>query len=262
MVTLDGFHFTSIAKLITDGLKVIAAADHRVYRVNPGQLTGQPTTDDVARNAISRLYQDQTFDTLVDIAGGMLRARMVHFDFMARKLEHIEDSRYTDTFKKTTHLAKGQVYPANFDQALSKNVRTFTFPTNVWTANGSWMQGKDDSPEQKLYEAIVLHNRQLKEITHVQTLVELPGHPEIRAGYVMDLQYPSTRIMAGANVNKQTSVQEKETPLFSGPHLVTSVRHVLIPQGAGQLEYRMHLKVCKDSYRSELGSFTDGETYA
>ena len=257
--TLAGFHFTSIAKLITDGLKTISDPNHRVYRFNPGALTGQPTTDEIARNAISRIYQDQTFDTLVDIASGMLRSQMISFDFMARKLEYIQDSRYTDTFPKTTHLAPGPVYPLNYDQGVSKGVRTFTFPTNAWTANSVWMQGKDDAPEQRLYESIVLHNRQLKEATHIQTLVDMPGHPEIRAGYVMDIQYPSTRQMSGVNAGKQMSIPETETPLFSGPHLVVAVRHIFIPQGSGQLEYRMHLKVCKDSLRQTIGSFKSQE---
>jgi hypothetical protein len=257
--TLDGFHFTSIAKLITDGLKGIADPSHRVYRVNPGALTGGGATEEVARNSIFRIYQDQTFDTLVDIAGGMLRSQMISFDFMARKLQYVEDSRYTDTFPKTTHLAPGPVYPLNYDQGVSKGVRTFTFPTNVWTANGAWMQGKDDAPEQKLYEAIVLHNRQMKEISHVQTLVELPGHPEIRAGYVMDIQYPSTRPMANPDVSPRMSTPEVETPLFSGPHLVTSVRHMFLPQGSGQFEYRMHLKVNKDSFRTNIGAFKSQE---
>ena len=263
--TLKGFHFTSIAKLITDGLKEIEKADHRVYRLNPGQVTGVMATDEASRNSVMRLFQDQTFDALVDIASGKLRSQMIHFDFLARKLEVTEasDSKYTDTFKKTTHLAKDPLHPVNAEQALAKNVRTFTFPTNVWSVAGSWWKGiEPDTPEQKLYEAIVLHNRQMKEITSVQTLIEMPGHPEIEAGSVMDLWYPSTRILEQWTGPKTTAVVEKATPLMSGPHLVTSVRHLLIPQGNGQLEYRMHLKVCKDSYGKQKIAFQSGEKYA
>lgn len=263
--TLTGFHYVSIAKLIEDGLKEIAKPDHRVYRLNPGSVTGiEGTADSTIRNSLHRVFQDQTFDTLSDIAGGMLRAQMIHFDFLARKIEHQEDSdsRYTETFKKTTHLAKHPVYPDNYDQGVSKNVRTFTFPTNVWSRDGAWMKRLEpDTPEQRLFESIVLHNRQLKEITHIQTLIELPGHPEIRAGSVMDIKYPSTRIMAGFTGSKTASIEEKETPLFSGPHIVTAVRHMMLPLGNGQLDYRMHLKVCKDSHRTKPGEFKEGETY-
>ena len=257
--TLAGFHFTSISKLIEDGK--IAAKD-TVFMINPG-ATGKPLVEDgIMRNAIHRIYQDQTADLLVDIAGGMLRCQMIHFDFLARKLEHTEDSRYTETFKKTTHLHEGNpVYPENYDQSLSKNVRTFTFPTNVWTNAGSWVKGiEPDAPDQKLYESIVLHNRQLKEITHVQTLIEMPGHPEIRAGSVMNIQYPSTRYMSPDSLVTQ-SIPEVNTPLFTGPHLVTAVRHLFIPEGNGQFEYKMHLKVCKDSHRTKLTTFKKGETY-
>lgn len=257
--TLDGFHFTSVSKLITDGKK---AAGNTVFMIDPGNVTGVTQSDDeTVRNAISRLYQEQTADVLVDIAGGMLRSQMIHFDFLARKIEHIEDSRYTDTFKKTEHLNDNPVYPDNYDQGLSKNVRTFTFPTNVWTVKGSWWKGiEPDTPEQKLYESIVLHNRQMKELMHIQTLVELPGNPDIRAGAVMNIQYPSTRLMT-ADMSITSSTPQVETPLFSGPHLVTSVRHQMAPIGGGQFEYKMHLKVCKDSHRKKAMTFKEGEVY-
>jgi hypothetical protein len=257
--TLKGFHFTSVSKLITDGLK---EAGNTVYRVNPGDVTGNAdTTDNIVRNSIQRLFQEQTVDTLVDISGGMLRSRMIHFDFLARQLKHTDDSRYSETFKKTQHLADNPVYPENFDKGVGKNVRTFTFPTNVWSKDGKWMKQDSETPEQRLYEAIVLHNRQMKEITHVQTLIEMPGHPEIHAGSVMNIAYPATRAIAGKSGSKTESIAEKDTPLFTGPHLVTAVRHCLMPQGAGTLEYTMHLKVCKDSFRQTVGKFADGETY-
>lgn len=257
--TLDGFHFTSVSKLIEDGKK---AAKDTLFLVDPEAVSGvAQRDDDKIRNAISRIYQDQTADVLVDIAGGMLRSQMIHFDFLARKIEHVEDSRYTDTFKKTTHLNDNPVYPENYDQGVSKNVRTFTFPTNVWTVKGSWWKGiEPDTPEQKLYESIVLHNRQLKELTHIQTLIELPGNPEIRAGSVMNIQYPSTRLMSGG-ASITSPVPQKETPLFTGPHLVTSVRHVMTPIGGGQFDYQMHLKVCKDSHRQKAMEFKEGEAY-
>lgn len=257
--TLEGFHFTSIAKLITDGKR---AAGNTVFQIDPGNVTGQEDRDDATiRNAITRIFQEQSGDALVDIAGGMLRSQMVQFDFLARKVEYKEDSRYTDTFKKTTHLNEHPVYPPNFDQGLSKNVRTFTFPTNVWTANGSWAKRNDpDTPEQRLHEAIVLRNRQMKEITHIQTLLELPGQPNIRAGSVMNIQYPSTRQMVGGS-SITDSVPQVKTPLFSGPHLVTSVRHQMAPSGPGQFVYVMHLKVCADSHRSKMLEFKEGELY-
>jgi hypothetical protein len=258
--TLEGFHFTSIAKLIEDGKK---AAKDTVFQIDPGNVTGAETsTDEIIRNAVSRIYQEQGADLLVDIAGGMLRSQMIHFDFLARKIEHTDDSRYTETFKKTTHLNKNPVYPKNYDQGLSKNVRTFTVPTNVWSVKGSWMKKTDpDTPEQKLYEAIVLHNRQLKEITHIQTLIEMPGHPDIRAGSVMNIQYPSTRLMTDEGGSITDAVPQVETPLFTGPHLVTSVRHKMSPIGSGQFDYQMHLKVCSDSHRTKTIEFKEGEVY-
>jgi hypothetical protein len=258
--TLEGFHFTSISKLIKDGKK---AAGNITFMIDPGNITGVDKSDDeTVRNGVSRIYQEQTADVLVDIAGGMLRSQMIHFDFLARKIEHTEDSRYTETFKKTEHLGEEPVYPPNFDHGLKKNVRTFTVPTNVWSVKGTWMKKTDpDTPEQRLHEAIVLHNRQMREITHIQTLIELPGHPDIHAGSVMNIQYPSTRPMQDATLSITDSFPQKETPLFTGPHLVTSVRHKMSPVGGGQFDYQMHLKVCSDSHRTKALSFAEGELY-
>jgi hypothetical protein len=262
--TLDGFHFTSVAKLIEDGKKELEKSK-RVYRVDPGRVTGQMTTDEIVRNSLHRIWQDQTVDLLADIAGGMLRSRMVHFDFMARKIQHEEDSRYTETFKQTTHLGDHPVYPENYDKGVSKNVRTFTFPSNAWSKDSKWfLANAPETEEQRLHESILLHNRQMKELGHIQTLIELPGHPNIRAGAVMDIRYPATRVMALSEGPKTASVPEPVdgTPLFSGPHLVTSVRHMMTPLGSGQFEYAMHIKVCRDSFSTNLVKFGTGETYA
>lgn len=248
--TLDGFHFTSVSRLIQNGL---TQSDVRTFEVNPGQVTASFVTDEIARNAIKRIHQDQTFDLLSDITGGTLRSKMVYFDFLARKVENSEDSRYTDTFKKTTHLDKYPVYPENYDLSVSKDVRLFTVPSNAFSAQSKYSKSKGENPvEQRLRESIVLRNRQLREIRHVQTLVDLPGQPDLRAGSVVNVLYPSSRALEGQNVNINTPVYTQGTPYFSGKHLVTSVHHILASKGGDQMEYRMNIRVCKDSFGAPL----------
>ena len=256
--TLRGFHFTSIAKLIKDG----KASNPKTFEANPGGVSGaEQTTDATVRNALFRIYNEQTFDTLMDIAGGTLRAKMIHFDFLARKLVYTADSRYTDTFKGREHLANNAVYPDNYDQGVSKSVRIFTFPSNYWSKDSKYIQSIDPMQEQRLFETIVLQNRQMKEITHLQTLVDMPGHPDIHAGAVIIINYPSTRQLNNTNVPITAPVLQQPTPLHSGFHLVTHVHHMLLPQGTGSFEYRMNLKACRDSVNSPLPAFTAGETY-
>lgn len=248
--TLKGFHFTSIKRLIDEGKTANTIPQ---FMVNPAAATGGTSEDADVRNAMFRIHQNQTFDLLVDIAGGMLRSKMVHFDFFARKLENEADSRYTESFKKTTHLDKHPVYPENYDQTVSKNTRIFTVPSNLWTANSSYIKSiEQDTPQQLMSEAIVMRNRQLKEVVHLQTLVDMPGHPNLRAGSLATLLYPSTRPLQDQDASMSTPIYEHPTPYHSGLHLITSVHHILTMRKSGQMEYRMNLKACRDSLGSPL----------
>lgn len=259
--TLDGFHFASIHALITDGL---ANPNIKTFDVTPGQVSVASTvSDDVLTNAIMRVHQDQSFDLLFDIAGGALRSRMVTFDFLARQVSKGKDgdSRYTKSFGETTHLDRYPVYPENFDLTVSNNVRIFTVPTNLLSTQSTYIKSIEAPAEQRMHEAIVLRNRQMREIQHLQTLLELPGQPDLRAGDVVVVNYPSSRLLEGReNETINASVPNHPTPFYSGPHLVTGVHHILSNKGPGSFEYRMNVKVTKDSLGSPLygSSNTEG----
>lgn len=260
--TLEGFHFTSVRKLIEDGLPHVDIYGKQVtpkkFEVNPGAISNAKKVDDqVVRNSLIRVHQDQTFDLLMDIVGGTLRSKMIPFDFVARKIGHEEDSRYTKTFKDTTHLAEFPVYPINTETTVSKNTRIFTFPSNMWTKNSSYVKGIEEPIEQRMWEALVLRNRQLRELQHLQTLIDIPGHPDLRAGAVIDVRYPSSSELQRANKPTTVPVQQEATPYYSGPHLVTAVRHHLAIQTGGSFEYRMHCRVCRDSLSSPLLGYAD-----
>ena len=99
--TLEGFHFASIMNLITTGL---ANPDIKVFYVDPGQVSTAPTVSDTTvLNSIIRIHQEQGFDLLSDIAGGMLRNRMITFDFLARVIPQDTGTTYDDSFALTTH---------------------------------------------------------------------------------------------------------------------------------------------------------------
>lgn len=242
--TLDGFWFESITAMITRS----KGRTLPLFKFDPGQVTGGFVDDKTVRFSIIRMHQDQTVDLMADITGGMLRSKMVHFDFLARKLAHVEDSRYTDTFKQTTHLAPYPLYPNNFDLSVSKNTRIFTFPSNMWSANSSYLNSVERTPESKMWESIVLRNRQLREIQHFQTLIDTPGHPELRAGVVIDVRYPPSHVLQGdTDVSISQPIKDVPTPYYSGPHLITGLKHQLTMLGSGHMEYRMHMRVTKDS---------------
>lgn len=252
--TLTGFHFKSITKLIVTGK---ANPKIPLFKLDPNLMTGNRLgTDEEARNTLTRLQQEQTFDTITDIQGGLLRSKMVHFDFLARKLAHEEDSRYTESFPKTTHLAANPFYPANFDQTVSKNTRIFTFPSNIWSANSSYLKQIETTPVQNMWEAVVLRNRQLREIQHLSTLIDIPGRADLRAGAVVNIQFPMTHVLADTVGTPNAPIKSLPTPLYSGLHLVTAVRHQF-KISMSTVEYRMHIRACRDGFDTKLQGFAD-----
>lgn len=250
--TLDGFYFTSVRKLILDARQT---SDNELpnFSVNANKLTGSnEISERNAYNNIIGLHQEQAFDVLMDTTTGMLRSKMLHLDFVARKWNE-EDSRYTETFGKTTHLDQYPVYSKNFDQSINRNVKMFIVPTNVSTANSKYVANTGDIPSaQRLYESIVLRNRQLRELQHLRTVLDVPGQPNLRAGKVVILNYPSSRALQDTTGNPSSSVVQTPTPYHSGRHLVTSVRHNLTQVSLGVMEYRMHIEAVRDSFGAPL----------
>lgn len=260
--TLEGFFFTSIRKLIAEGKaqwnadknKPVESRTTPVFRVNANKLTGAAKISDIdAYNSIIGLHQEEAFDSVKDIVSGMLRTKMLHLDFFARKWNE-EDSRYTQTFEQTTHLDDHPVYPKNFDQSVNRNVKLFIVPTNTSIAESAYVEqsGETITP-QKMYESIVLRNRQMKEIQHMRTVFEVPGQPKIRAGKVVWIDYPSSRTLEGANENiSEGNVSQSSTPYYSGLHLLTHVRHTMTQISLGTMEYTMHCEAVRDSFRSSM----------
>lgn len=253
--TLQGFFFTSIRKLILDGKTLDTNANAiPVFTVNANELTSGTGIDERdAFNSIIHLHQDQLFDIVNDINSGMLRSKMLHLDFFARKWNE-EDTRYTQTFDRTTHLGAYPVYPRNFDQRVSRNVKLFIVPTNISTANSSYIsQTGDTVTPQRMYEALVLRNRQLNEIQHLRTVLEVPGQPQIRAGAVVRINYPSSRAIDDVHDNPHSgNIPQVPSRYHSGLHLVTYVRHHLSQRSLGVMEYTMHIEAARDSLSAPL----------
>jgi hypothetical protein len=246
--TLDGFWFTSVASLIDPKVKSVAT-----YEVNANKMTGQAKISEKdAYNSIIGLHQKQSFDVLVDITTGVLRSKMLHLDFFARTWKE-DDSRYTDTFKKTTHLDEFPLYPDNFDQSVDRNVKLFIVPTNTSSAGSKYaLSLGEQADENRLYQSVVLRNRQLRELRHLTTLLKVPGQPGVRAGSVIDLIYPTSRDLQGSSDKSHASTPSGKTPYYSGRHLVTSVRHVLTQSSPNAMEYTMHLEATRDSFGAPL----------
>lgn len=253
--TLDGFFFTSIRKLIEDG-KAVPEDQRAVYKVSANEITGaDKVTAKTALNSIIRIHQDELFDSLRDITTGMLRTKMLNVDFFGRTWKE-DDTRYGDTFAERTHLDDYPVYPKNFEDSISENVKIFTVPSNTSIADSAFVQQQGEQiTRSSLFEAAVRRNRQIKEIQHLRTLLEVPGRPDIRSGSVIRIVYPSSREIQGLNTTQTASTPQTETPYYSGLHLITHIRHSILRTDSANFLYTMHLEVTRDSFGAPMPEF-------
>ena len=262
--TLEGFWFVSVASLIDptkvekrlkasgawkegDPTDVVATYEVNANKIQTGALSGKE-----AYNSIIGLHQEQSFDVLMDVTTGLLRTKMLHLDFFARAWGE-EDSRYTETFTETTHLDKFPLYPDNFDQSVNRNVKLFIVPGNTSSKKSKHAEAAGETAdEDRLYQSVVLRNRQLRELRHLTTVLKVPGQPGVRAGSVIALVYPTSHALMGNTGNKGSSQPALPTPFYSGRHLVTAVRHVLTQASPDAMEYTMHLEATRDSFGAKL----------
>jgi hypothetical protein len=154
-------------------------------------------------------------------------------------------------------LEKYPIYPDNFDLSVDQTVRTFTVPSNASSAASAFAKTNGATiAVQRLHESVILRARQMREIRHIQTVMELPGQPDLRAGSVVNINYPSSRELENNDDQPiNASVFSSGTPYHSGPHLITSVRHMLVARGGNSMEYRMSIRANKDSLASPLIGF-------
>ena len=255
--TLEGFYFRSIRGILQE---YPAGKEVATFQVNAHQLTSAQVMDKTqAFNSIIRLQQEQTFDVMSDVTSGVLRSRMLHLDFFARKF-YEEDSRYTDTFKtfKDDHLDDYPLYPDNFDQGVDRNTKLFTVLSDTSSSESAYRkQNEGIVPPKRRHESVVLRNRQLREIQHLRTMLEVAGRPNLRAGTVIILNYPSTRTLQNEHPNLCAPGVQGPTPYHSGRHLVTAVRHNLVQISTGMMEYRMHIEATRDSLGAPLIPYLD-----
>ena len=255
--TLDKIYFRSIKQIIEQGRANEETAP--VLKVNANQLTGAPTVDlDVAYNSIIQLHQNESFDVLRDISTGLLRTKTLQIDFFGRTWNE-DDSRYTEYFKNTAHLGAHACYPDNFDQAVSRNVKQFIVPSNISISQSSFVEKNGGIQFDPLVEAMPMRNRQLKALQRSRTVLQVPGQPQMRAGNVINLVYPTSRVLqqntssTGADVN--ASLPRTPTPYYSGLHLITHVRHALVKRSISMMEYTAHVEVVRDALGTRLPSF-------
>lgn len=254
--TLDGFFFTSIRKLIEQG-KAVSESARASYKVSANEITGSDKVDaKTALNSIIRIHQDELFDTLRDITTGMLRSKMLNVDFFGRTWKE-DDTRYTTAFQEHTHLDDFPMYPENFDESVSKNVKIFTVPSNTSIADSAFVQQQGEQmTRSSLFEAAVKRNRQMKEIQHLRTLLEVPGRPDIRSGSVIRITYPSSREIQGLGTQYSSdNVPQTATPYYSGLHMITHIRHSILRTDVANFLYTMHLEVTRDSFGAPMPKF-------
>ena len=95
--------------------------------------------------------------------------------------------------------------------------------------------------------------RQLVEIRQRVSTLTIPGHPDVEAGTIITIQYPTPRYrLEGNQPSSQSLYYKQPDPYLSGKHLVVAVRHIITSGVDGHFQYRQRLEVSKDCLEQSL----------
>jgi len=240
-----GWHFRSLASLFSQ--KPVTTIDY-VY--------ANLATDDAFskfRHA-EQMTQAVGFDVLRNLTSGFYCSRVIMHDII-RGGYVVSDSTYLDEFGDHPHTVSNTAHPfCSAAQIKSVNPETqqFLVPANSLAIQESLIAGKDPSMKASGLEKVVeARFRQLVEIRQRVTELTLAGHPEVQAGCMVDVRYPTPRYRLDQAQSSQALYYKQPDRFVSGRHLVVAVRHILTAQD-GHFKFRQRIEVAKDCLETAL----------
>ena len=244
---LTGWHFRSLSSLF--GQTPVTRLS-TVY----GNLT-DPDPLAAFRHTES-LAQQTGFDVLRNLASGFYANRTILHDIIRGGYVQ-SDTNYLEDFGTRPHTVTGgaSAYPLcrpAQQTVLNPQTSQMLIPANSLATQDALLTSQDPSMRATHVDRIMEHRvRQLLEIRQRVSLVTVPGHPDLQAGVMVDLQYPTPRYRVGQDSTSQTAYQKQSDPFLSGPHVVLAVRHILTAQD-GHFDYRCVAETSRDCLGTPL----------
>ncbi len=232
----DGIHFRTLDSLI--GSQGNLSVPHKnTYKSQPPK---DPKAVEAALGTILHWEAEDNSNNFLNVKLGMLSSTLYYHDIFNKNIQKF-DYDYNDTFNKrnTTNQenkGSGTLIPQSKidDKVITEytNSKIFVHPTASKNlhANGT----TDNNAEEWLQESI---SRELQR-DYFTLKIETYGDTNIMCGDMINVLIPSNKPLPTSNSS------EAYDPILSGRYLVTSLKHMILPENS---MHSMVMTVMKDS---------------
>ena len=220
--TFDGFHFVNIEKKIADGKK-----DAITYVKIQDARSSTPKW-----YHITKLNLDVAKDSMHKIKSGMYASEAKEIDLISQRVI-TSDFILAEQFDEFEHLDQDAMSLESVD-FIEDSLNIVN--TSFWLFSGQ--TGETDNQSLNFVDIIPRRLYYLSALEQVKASMEIPGNSSLSPGMVINLDM--------LEVTSKTKDKEQEGKI-SGNYLVNTVQHLITRD-----EYVCLVKMCKDSYRSNV----------
>jgi len=234
----DGIHFRTLDSLI--GSQGSLSVPHKnTYKSQPPD---DPKAVEAALGTILHWEAEDNSNNFLNVKLGMLSSTLYYHDIFNKNIQKF-DYDYNDTFKKRNstnqeNRGSGTLIPQSKidDRIITEytNSKIFVHPT---ASDKLHSLGTDNNAEEWLQESI---SRELQR-DYFTLKIETYGDTNIMCGDMINVLIPSNRPLPTSNTS------EAYDPILSGRYLVTSLKHMILPEKS---MHSMVMTVMKDSVES------------
>ncbi len=232
--SLDGFHFTSLTKMITDIKQAWDTKQVPVVRKFQAGLTGVRDNSRFIRAENIDILQ--SFDMMALASQGYFASRVMGVDVLSGKFRDTVHVSSSPDFLKKPRLNAGSFYAPTVSptRPFMPDARVFVVPTTSISASNTTMTSMDPSIVENFVESTVdARNRELLELQTQCLRVKCSGAPNLNAGkgVFIDLLMPG---------------KHGSDEMRSGLHLIVAAKHTLL-NTQGRYSYETSIEAYSDS---------------
>ena len=237
----EGIHFRSMDSLIGQQGD-LNVPNRQVYK---SQTPKDPRNIEEALGTILSWDADDNSNNFLNVKLGMLSSTLYYHDIFNKNIQKF-DYDYNDTFDKRNstnqeNKGSGTLIPQTKidDKVISEytNSKIFVHPTGSAKLFSDVPQGSDNNADEWLQES---RSRELQR-DYFTLKIETYGDTDIMCGDMINVLIPTNKPIPAAAGN------EAYDPILSGRYLVTSLKHMILPE---ESMHSMVMTVMKDSVES------------
>lgn len=176
-----------------------------------------------------------TVDHAKNYTSGYLANRLIELDVMNKKYELI-DYDHTEKFYDYHHMA-GQTQKEALPFFAKDTMRNPACDISFYPKHPKLFDGIDENVNE-VYKDIHGNRRSnLLELDTFKLIMHVPGRTDVECGQMIYLNYPMIAPRDQTDKNKT-----KLDPLYTGPYLITAIRHQINP-----VRHKMIVELTKDT---------------